>query len=607
MPIMRRCYLILLAGNSLLFYFGLGIWRQIRLPYENPWGIHGPLTRDGINPFNDTLGFSILIIFAIIFNFLFAWTFAHSKAFSQSSIATRLGAEYKLKSASSGKAWVFSLFMFTLCASLLTVAYHSSGPYIDGFHEGESLGPAVDLIAGKIPYRDTIFLHGIIQDPYRAIAAFAIFGKSIAGTRIFTSIIQTCVAIFSMFFVIYYFRGKPLIATLTIIVINLLQIYWIQSIPFVIFLTRDVVTIAWLWCLCLAVRRRRDALWSLVGFIPFVALIYSTDRGIYLLIVALGVLALVCFAWDGRRARRRVGFFGCGAIFGFLLLRHVLGAGWGDYWKFVFVILPKYSELLFNSSYPLSEPKALAAVAIMYGITSCCALEFGKAYKSGGLALLRNWTADQLPQIELCAVSLVFFRSALGRSDLEHIFYGFFFAIVALFAVVVSNLPSAFINRIELLAPRFRGIMIILAFTCLVIPLRRGVFTDNFPIGRSDDSFLSGEVKATRNYLLARLGKDDNFVTLTNEAYWYYLLDRPCPLRFSSVWLAEPYPLQVQEAMTLSKNHSIKYVLAESGTWFEKIDGYQNRVRVPLIFASLDDQYVEDVHIGKHIIYRRKE
>jgi len=90
--------------------------------------------------------------------------------------------------------------------------HHNNVTELDYFHEGETLGTAIDYINNKVPYADTIFVHGVFQDPLRSVLAFKIFGHSIAALRTVDSILNIItLLLFSTFLYllfeknIYYF------------------------------------------------------------------------------------------------------------------------------------------------------------------------------------------------------------------------------------------------------------------------------------------------------------------------------------------------------------------------------------------------------------------
>ena len=89
---------------------------------------------------------------------------------------------------------------------------HNNITRLNYFHEGETLGTAIDYLNNKVPYKDSIFAHGVFQDPLRSVIAFKIFGHSIAASRTADSILSIItLLLFSTFLYllfeknIYYF------------------------------------------------------------------------------------------------------------------------------------------------------------------------------------------------------------------------------------------------------------------------------------------------------------------------------------------------------------------------------------------------------------------
>jgi len=74
---------------------------------------------------------------------------------------------------------------------LYMLAYNPNihGP-LDMFHEGERVSPAQAIMAGGVPYKDVVFVHGFLRDPGVAMASFRLFGPSISSLRRMERLLQ---------------------------------------------------------------------------------------------------------------------------------------------------------------------------------------------------------------------------------------------------------------------------------------------------------------------------------------------------------------------------------------------------------------------------------
>ena len=116
------------------------------------------------------------------------------------------------------KLFILSV-IFVLIMALNIPTYHSFDKYADSFHEGESLGTAMSYMAGKVPYKETIFMHGIFQDPLRSVLAFKLFGKSIGSARTLESILKISSFVLLFILLLKLFQQNYLYAYITFLIL----------------------------------------------------------------------------------------------------------------------------------------------------------------------------------------------------------------------------------------------------------------------------------------------------------------------------------------------------------------------------------------------------
>ena len=75
------------------------------------------------------------------------------------------------------EGWFTATFFF-LFAAVVWIATRGPGAALDLFENGHWLAPASDMLAGKVPYRDTFPMHGFLSDGGRDYLVFRLFGTS---------------------------------------------------------------------------------------------------------------------------------------------------------------------------------------------------------------------------------------------------------------------------------------------------------------------------------------------------------------------------------------------------------------------------------------------
>jgi hypothetical protein len=125
-------------------------------------------------------------------------------------------------------------------------------------------------------------------------------------------------------------------------------------------------------------------------------------------------------------------------------------------------------------------------------------------------------------------------------------------------------------------------------------------------VGRPDSFYLPGGYLRTAEVLRENLGPDESFFTMTSEALWYYLVDRPCPTRFPVVWFAAPAFYQEEIIRDLERNNT-KLVLYRNAAPSNGIDGISNERRLPLVAAYLKEHYEPWQKIEDHEIWIRRK
>lgn len=616
-----------LAGLFIIAFLGLVtgvlLWPYISLPFSNPLKIVGPLTVQHYNPLNNIARFGLVLVLPSLF-LLIATLLV--KQFRQPPIIQN---EPVLPAQQRNRMQKLFMAALILSAALFVIGTANNNP-LDTFHEGETLGMAECYESGMVPYRDFLFVHGLYQDPLRTAVAFELFGRSIASVRTLDTVHRIVFAGMLIAVLLTLYRGNAQNALLALLflffaILGLDVAFKLSPEPYysvfsTSFPSRDITTLA-LILLFLVLYRLGDSgttkhiLTSafIFSLLPGVAFAYSIDRGFY--VSAAWFVAILLLAGGVfRQSARRLAFLSgavTGMIVGIVILASVLGEGTTAFFQFVFLEMPRYKELFDGYIYPISKPAFLLPVLIFSLLLFWFTLR-GIQYfhrKERTSTTIANFLRDYGIEIFLFVFALLFFRSALGRAEWGHLGYSLPPLLLLLSWLGLQRALPALLGRF----PRGRTILVYGAFAgaglfCLGAGtqiLAEGLFAHLFPVGRSDTAYLSKEYVLAASEIQRYLQPGETFASLTSEAIWYYLIDRPCPVRFPIVWFAAPVMYQQQLANELDRKQ-VTYLLYRNDHWANTMDGMDNATRLPVLMAYIDSRYAYDTTIVGQELWKRK-
>jgi hypothetical protein len=330
------------------------------------------------------------------------------------------------------------------------------------------------------------------------------------------------------------------------------------------------------------------------SFIPLFSFFYSIDRGLYLFFAYVIIASLVYFT-QIRKTVFNLSFLlsnvvGLGLAVGILALFFKGGAS--AFFKYTFVVMPKYKELTDGSIFLINDNWYLLSCVILAANLFWLVYQFIKEVKinTGFFLGLTSFFEKYLIEFSMLIVSIFFFRSALGRSDYEHIAYS-----SSVTYVLSINIITKYYLRKIFAYKAIRMSVLILIFLITGLSLhfmaREGVIHQNFPIGDKDETYIPTNYVKTIKFLKNSLGQNEYFVTMTFEASWYYFVDKPCPIKFPVLWFAEPEFYQ-RDIIEDFKKKDIKYVLYKNKSWYNSIDGISTERRLPFLAKYLSSNYV---------------
>lgn len=605
-------------------------WEFIRLPYSNPAGIVSYLPSIFYNPSNNILRFACAIILPPIACWAYWWLSGTGKKFWDSK---------KLRVI----AGVIVVLLSVLMSVGMGVVQASTNPknnpagqesgyvQLDSFHEGEVLGPAVSYQDSDLkPYKDYIFLHGVFQDPGRAVVAFKLFGRSIGAVRAFATILTiiTFVLIYLLFLTLFKYDvvkaglGLSLFGMLLLptAAIPFLGKYIIGiQLPF-----RDITTILILISGILGYRfvqqqkRLHAALASgVIGFVCCINFANSTDRAFYGVVIATIWLILIAFISKKQTTIRYIlpGFV-LGGIIGIPIVGAALKWDFVDFALFLKAI-SKYKEFLDGIPFTRPEiPVSLLLILTAAGITITGAWLLNawqstastKATFTARIKKLHAPLAKLINEhfivILLFATSTIFLRSAIGRADLGHFTYSVQWLYVLLIFLFITWL-FARANKQQLLICISLIILLFTAGLFIGSVKEIDIAKDAFPINVKDELFVRSDHLEAAKFLKENLREHESFVTLTSEASWYYLVDKPSPVQFPVVWFAFMPDQRQSLAKSIDEHDDIKYIVTNSN-WTSNFDYVPVHERLPEVFEVLYDKYEPSEVFGQQTIWERK-
>lgn len=502
------------------------------------------------------------------------------------------------------------LVIFSVIVSLKVTTYHAEPKWFDTFHEGESLGTAVSYMHGKVLYKDVIFCHGAFQDPLKSVLSFKIFKESIGAAKTLDSCLKVLSFILLIFLLIrlYKWNFRNTLATFLMVTAILFNSYLQFVFPnlikydLILLIPRDFTIFSFLIVLTyigdiinnLEFNKIKVFLiFFLFSFIPFATLGLYTDRAIYLILTCLIIFSLLFITHLRKRNNKTLILiaFSSGIILAFFFLWMILEKGFFYFFEYSFIIMPKYHELLDGYVFPVFDSNFLfACIVISFNLFWLTNL-FLKVLliEKKFLSAIKNFSVKYLNEFAILLLSVLLFKNALGRADLEHVVYSMAMAYLLSFYILIKYYLFKFLTK---------KVTIVLISVSLIISVflmfkikSENLIKGNFPLTVDDSFYIPDNYKSTISFLNENLKEDEDFLTLTSEASWYYFLKKPSPVRFPVIWLAATDFYQNETVCDLKKKN-VKFVLYRNNNWTNTMDGFTNEERLPIIIKYIKCNFI---------------
>lgn len=637
----------LLIAPSLLWFFWLLYSKVVSVILKRPF--HDVLHLDSQSYFP----FALLLLDAVLFPVKgVGWILPLISCVSVLALKMRV----IVKLLRGGEAEVSAklndslLFYIVIPALIYALLYDGNlhGP-IDLFHEGEMLGSANQLFFGKKPYRDIYVQHGFIQNLLKPYLAFKLFGRSVRASRMLSGAPHAQYGLLApMFFVSLYFlalksaekRGTALLAILlsqiALGVPSRTTQLWISE--------RHGLSLLTLIPVIGYMESKRN--WRLIvaGACTTLAILYSLEGGLYTLGATGSFLLIFGLVQRDRTYKER--------------LNPILGYGIGvfaafaPFWVYLATIggLDDFFHLSWvQCRYQLSI-WGLPFPPLLQELSKVNSLDGLRRFISGMIfkwylpiltyistliyltlrAILGDFKREDWRLALILFNAMVFFRTALGRSDYIHLLYAtpLFWLLTAL----ILERYSLFVGtRLESLKEGARPYLscVLLLLPLLIFIWYISAAYDPFETASGRIKRLSArkivpeglvatsvdrvgiyvspeqaaQIEGIVNYIRKNTKPNEHIFDFTNQGAYYFLINRPNPTRYSQVIYASPRYLQ-REVVRDLETKKPRYVLFREGL---SLDGVPLDKRLPLIADYLAERYIKEREIHGITILRRRD
>ncbi|HSW51453.1 MAG TPA: hypothetical protein VLH09_14805, partial [Bryobacteraceae bacterium] len=445
------CYL---AGLAL----GCLAWSLIRIPLGETHGIVSAATRSGFNPLNNVVRTAACVLLpSALLALCCHLDLGRIGSYMRTSPIWDRNIPASRSPARTRLAGVFLVMTF---AAIMAVNLWGTRPFsYDALHDGESLSAGLSWLQGQVPYRDYLFIHGVLQDPGRAALSFALFGKSIGSLRAVDHLARAFILLLVATFLWQIFRGRLAWVLLSLLALGALMAsaaIGSERLPFspVVIQIRELPTLLFLNVAALIARRleqQRSGRWALAGLtfayvlLPVLAYLVSVDRGLFLTAaMLLGIPLIFGGCAPGLKSLLTLLLAaGTGILLGATTLILVLGNGWPAFWEYMTVYLPRYNALIVGLEYPIRAPAFFVAQAMLSAaafVFTALLIRHFSARPEGLAEAWRCFCRRRFLEVTLLTMSAIWFAMAMTQADTWHLrqatlpmYLGLFYLVVRYF------------------------------------------------------------------------------------------------------------------------------------------------------------------------------
>ncbi len=603
-------YLILL----LCLLISTLVWEYIKIPYNEENLIYGEYSSKKYNPINELLRFTFFIFFPLLF-FLIAVLRQSNTANFFSSKNFFLKRELNFSNKCNNLNIVTFYLISFVFIDFFSLDFNKYISQVDFFHEGTFLVPPINTIATSKLWLSTMYDYGFIANNIGSII-YLFFDNFTIGSIKFSHLLW--IALNKLLLILIARKiilslnietnYKPIFLIIFVFtIINLAHYHYPRISPFS---PRSFLYLLFiLFAIDVLLNQKRNIFMSLVlGFFSLVSIIWFIDVGFYT--NALLVIILVYLIFE--KEFSKFFFVFSGIILGWLIFFLFLPSQEIQEFFFQTKFIISISDYLLGIEYPkpFSEgstrfTRALLLI-ILAGIFSINLLFYNRISASYETKIII---------ILLFLSSVLFFNSALMRSDTPHIKYSSgFYTYLVFFSVLfyiycfaekknfLKNLKSPiFNNKITYLVV----IVVIGSFYIIMGENRKinNIFNfysniNNLLVAKNDSFLTSKQSKFIREYAI--ITKKDKCVQIfTDDISMPFFLNKPSCTQFYipghivNGWTEDKFINQLKKNMP-------NYILYSS-----PINWLANRKNMPTADKFIKNNYSIYKKIEQWEIYKK--
>jgi len=487
---------------------------------------------------------------------------------------------------------------------LFCISYASTASltqWIDLFHRGESLGPASDLLRGKVPFRDIFMLHGLLEDGQLDTWLMELFGRNV------NVVLLRPVLLGSVAVAMLWYLGMVIFDSIPLALFSILlgSVTTVDN-------ERALLEILAITFLIAALRRNARWLALASGVAAGITIFYSLDVGLYT--IGGGILAILAI----RRGWRLLASFLIGIAIGaapfliFLGMRGALGA----FFETSFVAIPRIIDAVWSLPFPdlTGTFRTNLNLHTLADFVLFDRFRFMLNILVIGIALIvlvqrritRRADSLDLALSVLTAFAILTQRSALGRADFQHQYFSAF--LIGPMILILLVLFGRATMRIWRERDRAAQAFIVLAAATIVPLLAIVLWVPDIANMRLDDMThylgrvsrigwidpaaeeIRARIEAVQGVVDELSKKGEPIFDFSNQPAFYFFCDRPNPTRFYQVPILSPREYQIETIQALQKEKP-PLIIRHSPQDFDIFDGIDNAIRAQAVAAYIDDYY----------------
>ncbi len=595
-------FLIIVFSLVSGYFLSVILWNSISLPFSNPYNVVGKLTIVNFNPLVNCIRWGIFVLMpSIIFSLLLFLPVLKNIILG---VFTKNTSDYcarffeRPSNCLGGKTIIFFvLILLFIVPCIVFIQKDFTTEYFDVFHEGVELTPAINFINGKGVWTGTLFVRGAFNDLFTAVLGWKLFGViSIGAYRVVVDLLKLLIplTLAALLYAIWKCVKNKFLASL---VIQSTLFFYLYSQRIQNFDRRDAPLLLGMAVLILAATLKPGILYFIAGLFSALCSFYSLDIGIYftvLLLIFFPLALLLKVYKPGQLAKALIiSFFG--VLFGWLIFYLTLGSLEFSAFLNNFLYILHAKDLLDSYIYPFPSlissfrftlPMIISGFNILIYIILMYFIYLKKDLKTEGLV-----------HGLLTVISLLHYRSALGRSDMTHIEYSssliiMVFGINIILLIIFFNLLKKKLNYLVVF-------LVILNCSYIILPAIKtfnpsNIFTFGFRLNvfvhKDDDAFINKDRIGGISRLKQIFGGEECVFSLTSDAFTPYLVKKPSCGPVYITYFASVDPVRSSFLNEL-KTKNPKYILYSSKLWTQSLDRITNNQRLSELMKYVDSKY----------------